>query len=113
MTVTRTQKNKVDTFIRQIKNMLVGIENSLDKESKSILALQLFKNLNEELNEVIEIVGIDKWVFFVIALFQKIEEIEQAEKWKELSKEIKSEIYVTKKTITKLITKYNISLKIM
>jgi hypothetical protein len=105
MPVTRTQKNKVEAFIRKIKNMLVSITNSLDKESKSILVLQLFKEINEDLNDVIEIVGIDKWIFFVTALFQKIEEIERAEKWKELSKEIKNEISVTKKTITKLITK--------
>jgi hypothetical protein len=110
MPVTRTQKNKVETFIRKMKNMLVCIENSLDKESKSILLLQLFKEINEDLNDVIEIVGIDKWIFFVTALFKKIEEIEQAEKWKELSKEIKNEIYVTKKTITKLINQTNYKL---
>lgn len=97
-----------------MKNLLAICEKEKCKENKIKTALQIYNLINHNLNKVIKIEGIDRWIVYVCTVFNKILEFEDQRNsgaWNKVDKilveNFVSELNKTKEFSLNIIKNYN------
>ena len=63
-------------FIDKIKTLLANCEREVFKENRMIVALEIYKSINKDLDKIILAEGIKKWIKFVCIIADKIDEFD-------------------------------------
>ena len=63
-------------FIDKIKTLLANCEREVFKENRMIVALEIYKSINKDLDKIILAEGVKKWIKFVCIIADKIDEFD-------------------------------------
>ena len=78
-------------FIDKIKTLLANCEREVFKENRMIVALEIYKSINKDLDKIILAEGIKKWIKFVCIIADKIDEFDsdyRIGKWDDIDKKL-------------------------
>ena len=104
----------IKLFCDRVKNLSVECEKTAGIENRMKIALQIYKAINEDLENLIKVEGKEKWMKFVCSIFNKIVEFESDNRcglWhkidKNLVKTFLNELNKAKKFTINIIKNYH------
>lgn len=102
------------SFVDRTKILLANCEREKGMKNRMKIALEIYKNINQQIYKIIEVEGINKWIRFICVIYNKIVEFEAeyySGSWNRIDKNLieifMNEVNKSKNFIVNTIKNYN------